>query len=248
MYDILPFPNITATDAKEQVAQINNYLIQLKETLEFTLTNISADNLSPELAKELRNLGAEVKTTQEEQADATQQIAQRIITVPDVVYSQMFKDATVGGVKVNGSELPKDSNGDVNVEVPTDYIVGGSQTTTSHESSGLNIFTFTNANGDTDTFEVRNGEKGEKGDRGEKGDTGLQGERGPQGIQGEQGSVGPQGPKGDTGPSGVSIPTSAFFVLEVDSGTGNLYCVTNSNEAQPFSMDANGNLYYEVEE
>lgn len=48
MYDILPFPpNITATDAKEQVSQLYNYLNQFKEALEFILTNISVDNLSP---------------------------------------------------------------------------------------------------------------------------------------------------------------------------------------------------------
>jgi hypothetical protein len=160
MYDILPFPQITATDAKEQVAQINNYLIQLKESLEFILTNISADNLSPELVKELRSIGAEVKTTQEEQMDATQQIAQKIITVPDVVHSQIFKDATVGGVKVNGSELPKDSNGDVNVIVPTDYIVSGRQTTTSLEDGGVNVYSFTRADGSEDSFQCRNGSKG----------------------------------------------------------------------------------------
>lgn len=81
MYDILPFPNITATDEREQVAQINNYLIQLKESLEFALMNISADNLSQELRTQLNSLGAEVKTTQEEQTEATQQLAKKISTV-----------------------------------------------------------------------------------------------------------------------------------------------------------------------
>ena len=90
MYDILPFPNITATDAKEQVSQINNYLIQLKEELEFILTNISADNLSPELLEQIRSLGAEVKTTKEEQLDATQQITQKMIGVTDVVTHMGF--------------------------------------------------------------------------------------------------------------------------------------------------------------
>lgn len=160
MYDILPFPQITATESKEQVAQINNYLIQFKEALEFILTNISADNLSKELLTELRSLGAEVKTTQEEQIDATQQIVQKIITVPDVVHSQIFKDATVGGVKVNGSELQKDSNGDVNVIVPTDYIVSGSQTTTSQEDGGVNVYSFTRADGSKDSFQCLNGSKG----------------------------------------------------------------------------------------
>ena len=158
MYDMLPFPNITATDAKEQVAQINNYLIQLKEELEFILTNISADNLSPELLSQIIGLGAEVKTTKEEQEDATQQITQKMITVSDVVNSQMFKEATIGGVKVNGTQLERDGDRNVNVPVPTDYIKDGSQTTTSNESGGLNVFTFYNANGERKTFEVRNGD------------------------------------------------------------------------------------------
>lgn len=162
MYDILPFPNITATDAKEQVAQINNYLIQLKEELEFILTNISADNLSPELLGMIRSLGADVQTTKEEQEDTAQQMAQRMISVSDVVDSQLFKEATVGGVKVNGTMLVKDTDGNVNVPVPTDYIKDGRQTTTSQESGGVNVFTFSNANGETKTFEVRNGKKGDK--------------------------------------------------------------------------------------
>ena len=165
MYDILPFPNITATDAKEQVAQINNYLIQFKETLEFILTNISADNLSPELLDEIRKLGADVKTSKEEQMDATQQmtqqITQKLIGVSDVVESDVFKDATISGVKVNGELLKKDFQGNVNVSVPTDYILNGSQTTTSTEDGGENVYTFERADGTKDTFVCRNGNKGD---------------------------------------------------------------------------------------
>ena len=157
MYDILPFPNITATEAKEQVAQINNYLIQLKEELEFILTNISADNLSPELLNQIKSLGAEVKTTKEEQEDVAQQMAHKMITVSDVVNSKTFKDSTISGVKVNGNQLAKDENGSVNVAVPTDYILDGSQTTISQEDGGENIYTFERADGTTDTFKCRNG-------------------------------------------------------------------------------------------
>jgi hypothetical protein len=164
MYDILPFPNITATDAKGQVSQINNYLIQLKEELEFILTNISADNLSPELLSQIRSLGAEVKTTKEEQVETTQQITQRMISVSDVVESDAFKESTISGVTVNGDQLTKDVHGNVNVDIPTDYICDGSQTTTSQEDGGENIYTFQRADGTTDTFKCRNGSKGEKGD------------------------------------------------------------------------------------
>ena len=75
------------------------------------------------------------------------------------------------------------------------------------------------------------GEKGEKGDRGYTGEQGPRGERGPQGI------------------SGVIVPIFGYFVLEVDSATGDLYCVAKEGTIVPiFSMDEYGNLYYEIKE
>lgn len=62
MYDILPFPNITGETPAEQLEQINSYLIQLKEELEFILTGISADNLSEDLRRQLAALGADIST------------------------------------------------------------------------------------------------------------------------------------------------------------------------------------------
>jgi len=91
MYDILPFPNITATDAKEQVAQINNYLIQFKETLEFILTNISVDNLSQDLIDKLNSLGAEVEKTQVVREEELQQVSNRMISVSDVLNSPAYQ-------------------------------------------------------------------------------------------------------------------------------------------------------------
>ena len=91
MYDMLPFPNITATDTKEQVAQINNYLIQFKETLEFILMNISVDNLSQDLINKLNSLGAEVEKSQVAREEEVQQVSNRIITVSDVINSSMFE-------------------------------------------------------------------------------------------------------------------------------------------------------------
>lgn len=137
MYDILPFPNITATETKEQVEQINNYLIQFKEILEFILTNISADNLSPELRNQLNSLGTEIETSKEKQEDVTQQLSHKTLTVSDVINSQLFKNA-----------------------IPSDYISSGKQTYTSTEDNGENVFTFTNANGTQSNFVCRNGSKG----------------------------------------------------------------------------------------
>ena len=55
--------------------------------------------------------------------------------------------------------------------------------------------------------------------------------------------VGPQGI------SGVVVYPEGHFALEVDSATGDLYCVTEENANAPtFTLDENGNLYYEIEE
>ncbi len=173
MFDILPFPNITGTTQTEQLAQINNYLIQLKEELEFILTNIGADNLSAELRLKLNNLGAELTLRKEEQEDAAAQIKSKTLTASDVINSEPFT-AAINGIK---EELEK-----VKGDFPTDYIVSGSQTQTSEESGGVNIYTFKDAGGNTSDFQVRNGEKGDKGD---KGDTGEPGARGPRGEKGD---------------------------------------------------------------
>ena len=90
MYDMLPFPNITAKDTEEQVAQINNYLIQFKETLEFILTNISIDNLSQDLITKLNELGADIEKSIEERDDQIQQVSNQALTVSDVINSPAF--------------------------------------------------------------------------------------------------------------------------------------------------------------
>ena len=93
MYDMLPFPHINATNIEELSFQTNNYLIQFKETLEFILTNISADNLSQDLMETLNSLGAEVEKTIEDTDDQFQQVAVKTITVADVINSPAFNAA-----------------------------------------------------------------------------------------------------------------------------------------------------------
>lgn len=84
------------------------------------------------------------------------------------------------------------------------------QTTISTDDSGINIWTATLTDGSTYQFEVRNGQRGEKGLQGapgEKGDTGEQGpqgETGPQGPKGDKGDTGEQGPKGEKGNTGAT--------------------------------------------
>lgn len=62
--------------------------------------------------------------------------------------------------------------------IPKNYIVSGSQTTTSNTDGGTNVYTFTNSNGKTSTFSVKNGSKGDKGDTGAAGAKGATGTRG----------------------------------------------------------------------
>lgn len=212
MYDMLPFPNITATDAKEQVAQINNYLIQFKETLEFILTNISADNLSKDLLDKLNSLGADIEKTNTIREEEMQQVSNKTISVSDVINSSMFQASTLGGVKVNGKALQKDEDRMVDVKLPTDYIVSGEQTTISSEDGGENVYTFTKADGTTDTFRCKNGSRGEQGIQGVQGEKGEKGDTGAQGVQGEKGIQGEKGEKGD-------VPT---VTMSVDYATGQL--------------------------
>jgi len=91
MYDMLPFPHITATNAEEQSAQINNYLIQFKETLEFILMNISAENLSPDLVNKINSLGANIEKNYVEREEEIQQVTGKMITVSDVINSSAFQ-------------------------------------------------------------------------------------------------------------------------------------------------------------
>lgn len=107
MYDILPFPNITGETPAEQLEQINSYLIQLKEELEFILTRISADNLSEDLRRQLAALGADISTNRTEQEVVTQQIINRALTVDDVISSTAFNNA-LNGIKN---------------DIPTEYLV-----------------------------------------------------------------------------------------------------------------------------
>jgi hypothetical protein len=53
---------------------------------------------------------------------------------------------------------------------------------------------------------------------------------------------------GPQGISGVIVPVNGFFALEVDSATGDLYCVTEENASAPTFTLEDGNLYYEIEE
>lgn len=88
---MFPFPPTTGTNAEEKVAEIINYLIQFKETLEFALTNISSENLSPDLLKRLNELGANIEKSDSNREEEIIQISNNSITVSDVINSDLFK-------------------------------------------------------------------------------------------------------------------------------------------------------------
>lgn len=72
----------------------------------------------------------------------------------------------------------------------------------------------------------------------------IEGFQGKQGEVGPQGQQGVQGEKGDQGVSAVIAPNSGFYVLTVDSATGDLFVVYNDGETPPqFELDGDGNLY-----
>jgi hypothetical protein len=103
MFDILPFPQITATDPREQVVQIRDYLFQFKEELEFILSNINEDNLSQGLVDKLNSLGADIEKNNDDSTEQLLQLSGKTVTVSDVINSSAFKLALKSEV---GNNIP----------------------------------------------------------------------------------------------------------------------------------------------
>lgn len=57
----------------------------------------------------------------------------------------------------------------ITVKGPSNYVIGGSQTTTSSADGGSNVFTFNKSDGTSATFTVKNGSKGSVGAAGTRG-------------------------------------------------------------------------------
>lgn len=127
-----------------------------------------------------------------------------------------------GDIDVSQSDLAALA---VKKDIPTNYLVGGEQTTTSSADGGSNVFTFTKADGETVTFTVKNGSKGSNGPQGEQGPVGPAGpkgetgEMGPAGAAGAKGDIGPQGPRGATGATGAAAGFGAPTAT-IDNATG----------------------------
>lgn len=91
MIDALPFPHITAKDTQEQIKQINDYLVYFKESLEFILMNISADNLSSDLVDKLNRFDSEIETLKMVEDNVIQQVSNKTITALEVIESEEYK-------------------------------------------------------------------------------------------------------------------------------------------------------------
>lgn len=98
MVDILPFPRITASTPEGKIAELTNYLVQFKETLEFALMNISTDNLSADLVKKLNEMGADLETSKKDREEEMAQVSVKTLTVSDVCNSPVFESAVDGRV------------------------------------------------------------------------------------------------------------------------------------------------------
>ncbi|MEE1351572.1 MAG: hypothetical protein UHM23_05930 [Clostridia bacterium] len=93
MRDLLPFPMLRSTTPERQIEELVIYLVQLKEELEFILSNISEDNLSETLRKRLEGLGVSIGASNKNRKDELLQVTSRLISVRDVVGSDVFKEA-----------------------------------------------------------------------------------------------------------------------------------------------------------
>ena len=110
---------------------------------------------------------------------------------------------TLTGIKMNG--VSKGTSGVVDLGK---VLTGGSQTTTSTEDGGNNVYTFS----DNSTITVRNGTKGSKGD------------------------IGPQGPQGEKGDTGTAATISVGTVTTGAAGTNAVVTNAGTSSAAKFNF------------
>ncbi|MBR2408916.1 MAG: hypothetical protein IKB07_08170 [Lachnospiraceae bacterium] len=96
MEHLIPYPNFRAADERSKVRQIEDYLYQLRETLELALTDIGPMNFSAAFRMELSNLGMEmqsVQTNAEESQQRVEKVSTSQLTVSDVLNSEAYKES-----------------------------------------------------------------------------------------------------------------------------------------------------------
>jgi hypothetical protein len=256
------YPNITGTTEREQIAQIKSYLHQLVEHLNYALPSMDQGSTATQSYAvqgadmsyyDLRSLILhelhEVQTTFE-------QLSARFET--DYVKSAGW---------TAGMHLATDKNGivvevDNSIEVNNAVVKALGEAKESGDFDGVSVthkwegtvLEVTSASG-TSSADLK-GEQGEKGDKGDTGEQGPKGEKGDQGDQGPKGDTGAQGIQGEPGPEGDPGYTPQkgkdyFTEEEIDE----IATLAASKITLPvmeknitFTLDDDGNLYYEVEE
>lgn len=93
MRDLLPFPLLRGKLPETQIEELVTYLVQLKEELEFILSNISEDNLSEGLKKRLNSFGKSIGANTTKSEDELLQVTSKILSVRDIVGTDVFKEA-----------------------------------------------------------------------------------------------------------------------------------------------------------
>ena len=88
----IPFPNISGNTSAEKIEQLIVYLIQLKEELEYILSNISLDNLSSDVIEKIESANVNIKKTENTQEEQIQQLLNYVLTVDDVLNSKSFNN------------------------------------------------------------------------------------------------------------------------------------------------------------
>ena len=78
MMDMLPFFRSVEKTPEKKIDEIITYLIQFKEAIEFALTNITADNLSPDLVAKINSLGSDISRISNEKAEELAQLPGKI--------------------------------------------------------------------------------------------------------------------------------------------------------------------------
>lgn len=101
MEHLIPFPNFRAADERNKIKQMEDYLYQLREALELSLTDIGLSNFSAAFRLELQRMGMEmqnVQTNSEESKQRLEKVSGAQLSVSDVLNSEAYK-ASIEAVK-----------------------------------------------------------------------------------------------------------------------------------------------------
>lgn len=77
MFDVLPFLMPTSPTTEGQVKEIIDYLAQLKEQLEFVLSNISEKNFSESFKQKLKEMDDSIKSAEKNRTEELAQVSNK---------------------------------------------------------------------------------------------------------------------------------------------------------------------------